>query len=106
VNAWLVQVAAGNGPLFCPVHWSGSIQHRHIALSSPVGRRLIVLLSAPVAAFLFLYQARGVGGGPWSNYSITNLLLIVPISFAVFITAALFLGPIERMLRLVRHGNR
>jgi hypothetical protein len=76
-----------------------------LALSSPVGRRLIVLLSAPVAAFLFLYQARGVGGGPWSNYSVTNLLLIVPISFAVFITGALFLGPIERILRLVRHGN-
>ncbi|GAA4626800.1 tyrosine-type recombinase/integrase [Actinoallomurus vinaceus] len=30
VNAWLIHVPAGNGPLFCPVHWSGSIQHRHM----------------------------------------------------------------------------
>lgn len=30
VNAWLIHVPAGNGPLFCPVHWSESLQHRHM----------------------------------------------------------------------------
>jgi hypothetical protein len=74
-----------------------------LALSSPVGRRLIVLLSTPAASFLLLYQVGD--GGPWSNYSITNLFLIVPISFAVFITSALFLGPTERILRLIRRGG-
>jgi site-specific recombinase XerD len=30
INAWLIHVPAGNGPLFCPVHWSESLQHRHM----------------------------------------------------------------------------
>lgn len=74
-----------------------------LAVSSPVGRRLIVLLSTPVASFLLLHQAGD--GGPWSNYPATGLLLIVPVSLAVFITSALFLGPTERILRLIRRGG-
>jgi integrase len=31
LDAWLIHVPAGNGPLFCPVHWSESLQHRHMA---------------------------------------------------------------------------
>jgi hypothetical protein len=76
-----------------------------LALGSPVGRRLIVLLSAPVASYLFLYQARGAGGGPWSNPSVTDLFLIVPISCAVFVAGALFVGPVERILRLTRYAD-
>ncbi|GAA4604976.1 hypothetical protein GCM10023195_17120 [Actinoallomurus liliacearum] len=74
-----------------------------LALSSPVGRRSIVLISPPAAAFLLLQQAGD--GGPWSNYPLTDLLLIVPMSCAVFIAGALFLGPAERILRLVRRGG-
>lgn len=75
-----------------------------LTISSPVGRRLIVLLSAPVTSFLLLRQTGD--GGPWSNYPVTGLLLIVPVSCAVFVTSALFLGPAERMVRLVRSGGR
>jgi hypothetical protein len=74
-----------------------------LALSSPVGRRLIVLLSTPVASFLLLRQAGD--GGAWSNYPLTSLLPVISISFTVFITGALLLGPTERILRLIRHGN-
>jgi hypothetical protein len=30
VNAWLVHLAARNGPLFCPVHWAEALQHCHM----------------------------------------------------------------------------
>jgi hypothetical protein len=75
-----------------------------LAVSSPVGRRVAVLLSTPVASFLLLYLTGN--GGPWSNYPVIGLLLVVPVSLAVFITSALFLGPAERILRLARSGGR
>ncbi|MFF5262697.1 hypothetical protein ACFY4C_27515 [Actinomadura viridis] len=74
-----------------------------LALSSPVGRRLIVLLSTPVVSFLLLQNDDR--GSLWSNYPLTSLLPIVPVSFAVFITTALSLGPAERILRLIRKGG-
>ncbi|MDL4776834.1 hypothetical protein [Actinomadura xylanilytica] len=40
------------------------------------------------------------------DYPLTGLILVVPVSFAVFITSALFPGPAERILRLVRSAGR
>lgn len=30
MNAWLARVPPGPGPLFCPIHWSGNLQPRHM----------------------------------------------------------------------------
>lgn len=30
MNAWLAHVPLGPGPLFCPIHWSGKLQPRHM----------------------------------------------------------------------------
>lgn len=74
-----------------------------IAISSAVGRRVLVLLSAPAAAYLLLRQTHG--GGPWSNYSPAELLPVVPLAFAVFVIGALSLGAAERRLRLAGRGD-
>lgn len=74
-----------------------------VAISSPVGRRVVVLFSAPAAAYLLLRQTHGAG--PWSNYSPAELLPVVPLALAVFAIGALSLGAAERRLRLADRGE-
>ncbi|MFC4056248.1 hypothetical protein ACFOY4_41745 [Actinomadura syzygii] len=74
-----------------------------LVLWSPVGRRLAVLLIAPAVSFVLLYQVRG--GGTVPNESLTVLFAVLLVSVAVFVVGAVFLGPAERIVRLVRKGG-
>ncbi len=79
-----------------------------LAACSPVGRRLLALLSAPATAIVIMQETSAPGLYP--SYSpvdpVTTLFLMLPICVTVFVTAALALDPAERMLRNPRRENR
>lgn len=73
------------------------------ALRSPIGRRVCVLVSTPVTAFVLVDRTNHTG--PLSNYSIGSMLVILASSAIMFVVGALAVRPAERVLRLARRTD-
>lgn len=73
------------------------------ALRSPIGRRVGVLVSAPITAFVLVDKTNHTG--PLSNYSIGSMPIIFASSVIVFVVGALAVQPTERVLRLARRTD-
>jgi hypothetical protein len=73
------------------------------AVRSPVVRRVCVLVSTPVTAFVLVNKTNDVGS--LSDYSLGSMLGILMSSVVVFVICALSIRPAERALRLTRRAD-